>query len=348
MTLDAIAAEPQFLDHLAPVWRALPADQRGTFRVDAPLQDRARALGIDAEPFAAADLRRIPPPRTRKPTGRRCLVASIGDTKIGRRLGYGDFARLEHGAGQTYIGNVTGSYAGGPDNDDASLILVPNDYAAAHWRKSYPETRVEVVGCPKLDRLPAREPGPLTIAVTFHWPAFVAPEAGTAYGDFATALHHLAREFRVIGTAHPKADWPRRMAGRYARAGIEFVPDFEDVCRRADLLVFDNTSAGFEFAATGRPVVLLNARQYRRRVEHGGRFWAWAGVGINIDAAQDPAQNGHRLIAAVHEALRDAPEQRDAREAALSLIYGSPRTGATQRAADALLSWLGVRQAVAA
>jgi hypothetical protein len=312
--IDAIAAEPQFVDHLAPVWHALPSDVRGTFFVDAPLSARAAARGIDAMLLDAESVRRREaPPAARSPRGAKALVASIGDTKIARRLGYGDFARLEHGAGQTYVGNRTGSYAGGPDNQDASLVLVPNEYAADHWRRAYPAARVEVVGCPKVATLPEREPGPLTVAVTFHWDCSIAPETQPAR-EFIATLPALAARFRVIGHAHPKGDWPRQMGRVYARFGIPFVRDFEDVCRQADVLVFDNSSVGFEFAALGRPVVVLNARTYRRKVSHGGRFWDWASVGVNANAPDE-------LIPAVESALMDPIGVREERERVVAEVY---------------------------
>ncbi len=47
--MDAFAFEPQFVDHIAPVWRELPADVRGTLRTSPALGDRARALGLVVE-----------------------------------------------------------------------------------------------------------------------------------------------------------------------------------------------------------------------------------------------------------------------------------------------------------
>jgi hypothetical protein len=169
--------------------------------------------------------------------------------------------------------------------------------------------------------------------VSFHWPAYVCPEAGTAVGTFGPALASLARRFHVIGHAHPKGDWPTRMKRIYRQAGIEFVPDFADVCRRADLYAVDNSSTMFEFAATGRPVVVLNARDYRRNVNHGLRFWDAAHVGVNVDAPGD-------LAPSVERALEDGGDLFADREDALGIVYAY-RTGAAPRAADALSEWVG-------
>jgi len=114
--------------------------------------------------------------------------------------------------------------------------------------------------------------------------------------------------------------------------GIEVVESFAEVCRRADVFIADNTSALYEFAAIGRPVVVLNAPFYRRNVHHGLRFWEAADVGIQVDRAD-------ALLPAVAHALGDPPERRAAREAALAIVYGY-RSGAAQRAAQAISAWL--------
>jgi hypothetical protein len=345
--MDAIGCERQFIDHLAPVWRALP--ERGRFLTDAALVEYAASRGIEAEAIDADALRRSSrPPIARIEDGPQAFVASIGDTKVARRLGYRRFAFIEHGAGQAYNG-VRGmaarhpSYAGGGDREDVELFLVPNDYSADLWRAAYPAARVEVVGSPRLDDLPRRVAGPGPVAcVSFHWPAYVCPEAGTALGHYAKVLPELAAAFpgRVIGHAHPKGDWPARMARLYRRWGIPFVADFDEVCRRADVYVCDNSSTIFEFAATGRPVVVLNSPEYRRNVHHGLRFWEAATVGLQVNEPAD-------LIATVQDALQDAPEQQVARESALRLIYAQ-RAGSAATAAAALRDWARAREMVAA
>jgi hypothetical protein len=336
--MDALAFEPQFLDHVAPVWRAL--GQPGQLRVDTSLVARADRLGLSASPVDAGALRRLsPPPSAQAGDGPIAFAVSIGDIKVGRRLGYRRFVFMEHGAGQAYVGDQHGrghpSYAGGGDRQDVELFLVPNEYSAVLWREAYPDAAVAVVGCPKLDELPAREPGPETIAVSFHWPGFVAPEGDTALGTYAMSLKALARRFTVIGHAHPKGDWPERMERIYRRAGIEFVRDFDEVCRRADVYVCDNSSTIFEFAATGRPVVVLNAPHYRRNVHHGLRFWEAADVGVQVDRAEE-------LEAAIVTALADPPERQAAREAALGIVYAH-RHGGADRAARAIEEHLRCR-----
>ncbi len=343
--IDALAMEPQFLDHLASVWQALPA--RGRFFVEPRLMAHAAALGIEAEPTPRPP--RVPAYPEPRYDGEPLLVASYGDIKVGRRLGYGPFAFIEHGAGQSYAGDpawvnqkISGSYAGGPDRADVELFMVPNQHSADRWRAAYPDARVALVGCPRIDGLPRRELGPTTVAISFHWetPHSLGPEAQTALGDYLPVLEDLAKAFNVIGHAHPKADWPQRMKRIYDRVGIPFVADFDDVCRQADLYICDNSSTIFEFAATGRPVVLLNSRWYRKHIEHGLRYWEAATVGMQVDK---PAQ----LIETVQRALLDPPEQQLARETALNVVY-QPRTNGAAYAATAINDWLASRQVRAA
>ena len=341
MDLRFIAGEPQFLDHAAPVWREVG----GRFLVGERLMDRAAAKGIPAEPLDIAAIQRSSsPPKAKPGDGPLAFVTSIGDMKIGRRLGYRRFVFMEHGCGQAYLG-AGGirhpSYSGGADREDVALFLVPNDYSAALWRTAYPDAAVEVVGCPRLDDLPSRVPdGLTTVGLSFHWPAFVAPESGSAIGHYLPVLGELAKRFHVIGHAHPKADWPQRVERYFRRAGIEFVPEFDDVLRRADVYACDNSSTLFEFASTGRPVVVLNHPQYRRQVNHGGRFWDWATVGIQVDEAA-------RLGDAIETALADPQAVAEERERVLGLVY-QPRHGAAQQAADAIRRHLGERVEVAA
>jgi len=222
---------------------------------------------------------------------------------------------------------------------------LPNEYSAGLWRGAYPGARVEIVGCPKLEdlnrlaaaRVESERP---VVAISFHWPAFTCDEAGTALGHYLDTLPALAAAYQVIGHAHPKGDWPARVERHYRRAGIPFVSDFGDVVRRADVYVCDNSSTIFEFAATARPVVVLNDPKFRRNVRHGGRFWDWATVGIQVDQPAD-------LLPAIAQALADPPAVRAERERVLELVY-PVRAGAADRAAAAIVDWLTYPANVAA
>lgn len=322
--VNVYAPWPHYVDHAAPVFAALGPDRRGRFMVAPRSAPTAAAAGIEAGPLELA-----PGP---------VLLAGAGDEAAARAAGFSRFALIEHGAGQSYHGERTSgrssSYAGGEGRGAFGLFLHPNEDAAARDRAKYPDARVDVVGSPILDglyqvaaaRVERKRP---VVAVTFHASMTVADETAWAFPWIKSALRELAAGFEVIGTGHPRTF--DTLAGWYERNGIEPVRDFGDVVRRADVLIFDNTSAGFAFAAAVGPVVVLDPPFYRRHVEHGLRFWPAASVGVQV---ADPAE----LEAAVRRALEDPPELRAAREAALDLVYAF-RDGAPVRAAAALEAW---------
>jgi hypothetical protein len=327
--IDLFASEPQYLDHLAPVWRALPLWARGELHVPEALADYAAGLGVPAY---------LEPMRS----GRRVLVASYNDLKAVRKSSPRAIAYIEHGIGQSYAGDphhATGeSYAGGKDHHDVSLFLTPNEHSAGRWREAYPRATVTVVGSPKVREIPLAFPGPPperpVVAVSWHSHLKFAPETESAYWEFRDAA--AALPYEVLGHGHPRAfaSGYLELEAFYRSKGIEVVRDFDEVLARADLYVCDNSSTIFEFAATGRPVVLMNASRYRRNVHHGLRFWEAATVGLQCD---NPAE----LERVVAEALTDPPEVRAARDAALDLVYAY-RGEAAERTAEALVAWAGL------
>jgi hypothetical protein len=290
--LALIASRPQYRHHLEPVYAALPEHLRGN--------------GSSSS----------------------ALVSSSSDLALALREGYRRIAYLEHGMGQPYSG--TAGYPGGAGRQYVDLFLSPNETSAAADRAAYPGAQVVVVGDPRLDTLPAREPGPPRVAVSFHWDCWAVPESRSALPRYQRGLPALAAAYPLLGHAHPRA--ARALERVWRRLGVEYVPSFDEVLRRADVYVCDNSSTLFEFASTGRPVVVLNAPWYRREVQHGLRFWQAATVGVQVDHPDE-------LVAAVALALEDRPEQRAARAAALRLAYAHP-SGAAQRAARALEAWL--------
>lgn len=257
------------------------------------------------------------------------LVASHSDLVAARRKRYRRFVLAQHGAGQSYSSDHC-CYPGGRDHADVGLFLTPNEHSADRWRRAYPQTPVAAVGCPKLDTLPERRfgPGPV-VAVAFHFDLYLTPETQSALTWYRPALRELARTFTVIGTGHPRR---RDLARIYGKLGIEFVPDFAEVCRRADVLAFDNTSVGYEFAATGRPVVVMDAPWYRPDAAHGLRFWEAADVGVRVSVPD-------ALTPAIARALELRVDDVGRREIALDIAY-SHRTGAAERAAEAIREWV--------
>lgn len=319
VAVDLLATASHYVDHLLPIWEALPAAERRYFYLG-PRAWRDDIAGARRQDRLVRD-GDVP-----------ILTVAHGDFKLARAGRRRHIALGQHGAGQSYSSDHS-SYPGGKDQGEVELFLVPNQHAAERTLARYPRARVAIVGCPKLEGLPRkrRRSGPPVVAVSFHFDSSVAPETKSAWPAYRAHIAALGRSssFRLLGHAHPRA---AAQLGPWFRSNrIEFTPSLADVFARADLYICDNSSSLFEFAATGRPVLVLNAPWFRRRQRHGLRFWDAAGVGINVDRGRD-------LHPAILRALEDPPEVRTARKAALGLVY-QPRRGATRLAVRAVLDW---------
>lgn len=268
------------------------------------------------------------------------LVASYTDLVRAMNEKARNIVLMQHGIGQSYAGDPKmerhSGYPGGEGNEGVGLFLTPNEHSANRWREAYPDTPVVVVGSPRLDEIPERDdelyPDRPTVAVSFHWDHYRIPEMHSAFAHFRSALPALAERFNLVGHGHPfRHDLPTY----WHRIGVPYAPTFAEVCRRADVYVCDNSSTLYEFASTGRPVVVMNAPEYRRDVVHGLRFWAGSQVGPNVD---DP----EALIMGVERAVMDLPGDAALREHALDQVYAYRTAGAT-RAANAVLEWCETR-----
>jgi hypothetical protein len=318
--LDFYAQEPHFIDHFAPIWAVLGLEERGSFFVPGRLLDHAKKRGVDATAWNG------------KFEGRSVLCFnSSGLLRLFTRLqGNRPIAFFEHGAGFTF-GGLHSSYAGSPHGRKAvSLFCNPNKYAQRANQRTFPKTRQAIIGCPKMDRWHNRPPKPMesdpVIAISFHWDCLVVPETRGGFGWYAKALPELAKRHRLIGHGHPRI-W-KRVEGEYIRLGIEPVQDFEEVLERADLYINDCSSTLYEFASTGRPVVVLNLPTYRRNRKIGLRFWEHSDVGVNCNHPES-------LCAAVDAALLDPMEQRVKRESASRDVF--PMRGHAAGAAAAAI-----------
>lgn len=312
--MDAIVSRPHYLDHVLPVWDAL--GRPGRLLVDRSLSKRPDAMGRGAQALC----------RGRGPA----IVAGWLDLHRARALGYGPFVLMQHGAGQSYPGDARSarshSYAGARDHDDVALFVVPGPDPARRWAERYPTARIVMAG--NLKPLPAREGEPgHVVAVTFHWPCALVPETGSAWHDFRDAVRELSIRATVLGHWHPR--WGDHLRRWYESVGIEPVASLDEIARRSDVLVADNTSAIYEYADTGRPVVLMNSPRYRRDIDHGLRFWGASHVGLHVD---DPA----RLWDGVRMAMVDPPGVRWARNHALSMVYAPGDTRAVVEAIEAM------------
>lgn len=307
--IDAFASRSHYLDHIAPVWRALR--EHGTLYVVPRLHARAEAMGLEATVVP----RRMPPSSL-------ALVASAPDLfKVNTRT-----VLMEHGAGQMY-GKGHPAYAGGEHRHKVVLFLCPNAAVAAANRTAYPNTPAAVVGCPKLDQWYGYTFTGTEVAISFHFEANLVPESRSALMHYRDGLAALGKEFPLIGHGHPRH--AERMRNVFDKAGIEFVPEFDDVLRRANCYVVDNSSTGWEFMATDRPVVWLNAPYYRRDVQHGMRFWDLAPSGVQVDQPEAVAPG-------IRMALADFDWQRARRHEAVRQVYGELDGQASVRAARAI------------
>lgn len=333
--IDVFASQPHYLDHMAPVWRALPEERRGDVFVTRP--------ALRSHPLVDEAGGQVKNERNMRQVSR-VLVAGGGDARIASRYGWG-VALLDHGAGQTYNdGKPSSSYSGGLGRESVGLFLCVNEASAESNRRAY-ERRTVVVGSPRLQDLALaralHEPsGPPTLALTWHWPCNIAPESGWLLPEFRPALARLRSEWRgpIIGHAHPKAY--RWAVQAYREVGIEPVPTWHEVVMRADVLSFDNTSAGLEAAALGIPVVLCESMKWRRDVEHGLRFWRWADIGPVVRDDTYPEALAGKWIAAAVSALTDRDTYAPRIAAMTDEVYPY-RDDAAQRAADELCRWIG-------
>jgi hypothetical protein len=289
--LDFLASQSQYRDHLEPIREAVGG--RFVTRLEA-----SYGKGL-------------------------LVVASQRDLFVGRRPAI----FVEHGAGQTYSDSNPG-YSGGDHRENVELFICPNETVAARNQARYPQAKVAVVGCPKLDAWAGRRRTGDTVAVTFHWPCSVAPEAGSAWDHYYGALSALVSRFgQVLGHGHPR--WIDALTGPYTAARVTPVRELEEVFERASVLVVDNSSAGWEAMAVGIPVVWLNSPSYRRDVEHGLRFWTWADSGVQVNRPED-------LVAGIETALADPPQIRQRRAEAVAHVFGDIDGKAAHRAALAI------------
>lgn len=329
--IDAIASGTHFLAHIAPVWALLPPELRGEFflrerGITSSVREHAERLGV---PNLAAD-----PPLT---NDNLTLVASSSDHKYARGLGR-RIVYLNHGIGQAAKGDdgrwlKHDSYVGTDARVGCVLFLTPGPTVSALMRQNYPEAKVVEVGCPKLDPWVGHKTGNARprVCLSTNWDAKVVPEFRSAFRHFEQAIPALAREFDLVGHAHPRN--AARIKERFDYHGVPFIEHFDEVLRTCDLYMTDSSSTLYEFAATGRPVVVLNAPWYRRYINHGLRFWDAAHVGLNCDTPES-------LPSVVRQALVDHPSIRAAREDALRLVYGHLDGRSSERAAAALVEVL--------
>lgn len=306
MRLGLQVSHRQYVDHMAPIWRALEHQERGEV-VIAPsgVEGYAAARGLTSS-GRGADL---------------WLSCALRDLRkvLGRQL---RAAYMEHGTGlQWYPSTGLRSISA------ADLVAAPNEFIARMYRREMPLQHVEVIGTPKLDELleiPAESDG-RTVAVSFHWTSMRRARI-RPHERFEEAIVELARHYTVIGHGHPHV-WGF-LEGWWREHDIEPVADFSEVVRRADVYACDHSSTIYEWAAIGRPVVLLDhpGQASYPKVPSGLRYEHHADVGEHATE--------HTLAGAIDRAFSaDAFTER--REAITAELY--PFLGkASERAVDVL------------
>ena len=277
MKIDVVASEPHYLDHLRPIFDALPAEARG-------------------QVYGGAD------PWSMRPRGinRVALVAGFQDVKMGQ----GPMIYVEHGAGQSYAGDPKSAHQpgysgpGGQRHRGVIGYIAPSERVARRWRSGTGKPAV-AVGCPKLDPWLIAPPTvePRSVCLAFHWNCLISPEARSAYPHYAEQLPRIvarwqAQGWTVYAHAHPR--WLGQLDGWFTACGAEVLDRDVQVFERASVVVVDNSSLAVECLALRKNLVWLDAPWYRRNVSHGGRFWDWT-RGIPTVPGPDVLME-HRLI----------------------------------------------------
>lgn len=326
INIDFLACERHNLQHLLPVWDAIPQEYRGTLYILTSIDNATLFSTTSCVPFFSDDPLKI----VTSINARQNLVvtSSFYDPlieDISTPLCF-----IAHGAGQTFQGQPLHLMK----RKNYILDILPNSHMAKAFSHRYPEHPIHIVGCPKLDKWHTDFQKPHNsrpvIALSFHFDRQTLPETRSAWPHFKEILPALARQphWKILGHGHPRM--LDELSPIYTALGIEIVRDFDEVMERADLYVCDQMSTLYEFASTDRPVVVLNAPWYRRDIEHGLRFWEHADVGINCDHPSN-------LFSSIELALTDPFEQQKKRRKAVNGVYTYSDGKCAQRAANTIL-----------
>lgn len=318
-----------YIDHMLPVWEALPRDRRGDWVISQDMAEYARSRGI--KPKIARnydDAIRV----LRENPGRPVVVSGHADTNQPDKAGRKNII-LYHGVGFVFDKrHKLRSYPGTNRGRANTLaIIAPSKRIAAVEKKGNPNIPVPVIGCPKLDKWhlkpKKRRRGKPTVALAWHWDCRVAAETRTAFYEFYPGFAGLLEEYNVIGHGHPHII--DRLEPAYEALKIPVVRDLEDVFAKADVMVADATSAMYEFASLDRPIVICESAKYRP-VSYGGFFGERHRLGV---VCRKPAD----LKAAIAEALADPPEIAESRRKLVQEAYTYTDGKCAERAAAAII-----------
>ena len=338
MTIHALASWPHYADHIAPIWQHIPPSLRGQFVVGSKAQQaRMEKRGIEtvlprrAGRTAEALLAKNP-----------IIVAGYPDL---RKVGKRPVCFVEHGAGQTYIGDngkIHGGYSGGDGRSSVGLFICPNWEVAERNHSEYPLSNVVAVGSPRLDDLlemrnSCLKPFHPTLGISFHWECRVARESGSAFREFSPVIPKFVSKLEaygmeVLGHGHPKSF--SDLEPWWRSHGVAVEKEWEVVAAKIDAYMIDNSSTIFEAAALDIPVLLMESAHWRKDVNHGLRFWDCANVGPTVTPSSD-----------LYEALSDCldPAWGEIRRGVTSKVYAVPPSVerlSSRYAAEAIVDWL--------
>lgn len=315
---------PHLVNHLAPIYLALPDELKGLFFARDKGVERCRYFGIEPTRMRRLNKNDI------------CVVASHNEY---RQSSPAQVIYVNHGAGQTYQAEGRNannpSYSGGTDRDRAILFICPSERDAEVNRLGHPQAEAVAAGVPYLDRFHGHvSPKDGPIGITWHADIRYVSETRTAFPHYKQALIDLirSREFDIIGHCHPRAE--RNFKEFWRAHGVRYEPDYFKVLEESSLLVVDNSSSLYEAAALDKPVAVLSAPWYRRHVHHGLRFWDQI-PGVHIE---EPDQ----LASGIRLALSDPPDMQARRREVVQHVYGNLIDGrATFRAVSAIRDIIG-------
>lgn len=290
VTVDALCAQEQYADHLAPVMKELPDDRRGVMIGPRKVVHVADRHGL---PFIRYSDREEAGSIVAK---RKSVVMVSATMDQNVAAPHAQTVFFEHGAGQAYaIPGGHSSYAGYPHHKNVGAFVMPGPYAANLMRSSYPNHPIVEAGPCKLDpwlsgrRRPMPRGARRRLVFSHHWDCKVCPETRSGLSYFFPlwrAFNHAVQKnpdsaWEIAGHAHPRIR--EEVRKRCEDAGIPFIESFDEVLDWADVYAVDNSSTLFEFAAVVGPVVVLNPPAYRKTKRHGLRFWEAAEtIGPNL------------------------------------------------------------------
>lgn len=266
--IDFFGSQPHYLNHLEEIWRHVPDERKGLL------------TGSRVE-IAPKSMNRDP-----------VVVAGWQDAEDVLRTGR-PIVLTEHGAGQVYTMCKLPNYINGDGRQVLGGILVLNSQQVALSQAAAPRVPVAAVGSPRmgaLARLPLaglqEDATTKTLVLAFRWDAqiYVAgtktriQEARSGWSDWRDNILQLAKRvpprWRLALHAHPRAT--NEIAEFAAANNIVYFHSQEQALQAATIWAQDNSSALWEAACLGIPVIHLQASVYRKKVSHGLRFYNWA------------------------------------------------------------------------